>query len=187
MKKNLPKAKTNNHFSKPTTHVKEVSLRDVLAPLKEKKDACIIILDELTDVHNVGAIIRSATASGCDAIVVSKHNQAPINDTVMRTSAHTAGILPIIQSNINDAIRVLKDNGFWVHGLFMDGDGSLWKNDLTGKVAIVVGSEDEGIHAATKKLCDFSLAIPMDARVESLNASVAAALAMYERARQISL
>lgn len=185
MKKNLKQTKTNSHFKKPTIHAKEFSLRDVLASIKDKKNACIVILDELTDVHNVGAIIRSAVASGCDAIVVSKHNQAPINDTVMRTSANTAEMIPVVSSNINDAIRVLKDHSFWVHGLFMDGDGDLWKNDLTGKVAIVVGSEADGIHLSTRKLCDFSLAIPMDARVESLNASVAAALVMYERARQI--
>lgn len=183
MKKINPK-KINKEKG-PKTHAKEYTLRDVLATIKDKKDACIVILDELTDVHNVGAILRSSVASGADAIVIAKHKQAPINETVIRTSANTAGMIPVIASNINDAIRTLKLKGFWVHGLFMDGEANLWKSDLTGKVAIVVGSEDEGIHKSTRELCDFALAIPMDKRVESLNASVATAIALYERSRQI--
>ncbi len=182
--KKIPQKKINNTSKKP--YVKTKSLRDVLALIKNKKDACIVVLDELTDVHNVGAIIRSSVASGVDAVIVSRHNQAPINETVMKTSAFTAEMIPVIDSNINEAIRTLKDNGFWVHGLFMDGTANLWQNDLTGKVAIVVGSESDGIHASTRKLCDYSLSIPMDKRVESLNASVATAIALYERARQIN-
>lgn len=165
---------------------KDQSLRGVLNKIKDKQNACVIILDELTDVHNVGAIIRSAVASGADAIVISKHNQAPINETVVRTSANTAHMITVVESNVNEAIRTLKENGFWIHGLFMDGKSNLWQSDLTGKVAIVVGSESDGIHLSTRKLCDFSLAIPMDKSVESLNASVSAAIAMYERLRQIN-
>ena len=164
----------------------KMSLRDILKTIANKENACVVMLDELTDVHNVGAILRSAVATGVDAVVIAKHNQAPINDTVMRTSAHTANLVPVIEMNINDAIRLLKDNGFWVHGLFMGGNETLWKSDLKGKVGIVVGSEGDGIHAQTKKICDFALAIPMDSRVESLNASVSAALVMYERVRQIT-
>lgn len=187
MKKNLQKEKTNKIKKESRTPGKEYFLRDVLADIKNKKNSCIVILDELTDVHNVGAIIRSSVASFADAIIVSKHNQAPINETVMKTSAFTADMIPVIESNINDAIRTLKKNGFWVHGLFMDGENNLWKNDLTGKVAIIVGSEGDGIHKSTRELCDYSLSIPMDKRVESLNASVATAIALYERLRQISI
>jgi 23S rRNA (guanosine2251-2'-O)-methyltransferase len=187
MKKNLHKEKIIKHKKETRTPGKEYFLRDVLADLKNKKNACIVVLDELTDVHNVGAIIRSSVASGSDAIILSKHNQAPINDTVMKTSAFTADMIPVIESNINDAIRTLKKNGFWVHGLFMDGESNLWSNDLTGKIAIVVGSEGDGIHKSTRELCDYSLAIPMDKRVESLNASVATAIALYERLRQVSI
>jgi len=187
MKKNLQKEKTNKIKKESRTPGKEYFLRDVLADIKNKKNSCIVILDELTDVHNVGAIIRSSVASFADAIIVSKHNQAPINETVMKTSAFTADMIPVIESNINDAIRTLKKNGFWVHGLFMDGENNLWKNDLTGKVAIIVGSEGNGIHKSTRELCDYSLSIPMDKRVESLNASVATAIALYERLRQISI
>lgn len=164
-----------------------ITLRDVLRNIKDNKNACIIILDELTDVHNVGAIIRSSVASGVDAIIVAKHNQAPINDTVMHTSAGTAQMLPVIAMNINEAIRTMKEHGFWIHGLFMKGDNNLWKSDLTGKIGVVVGSESEGIHAMTMKLCDYGLAIPMNERVESLNASVSAALVLYERLRQITV
>ncbi|MDQ5971770.1 MAG: rRNA (guanosine2251-2-O)-methyltransferase [Patescibacteria group bacterium] len=162
------------------------TLKELLKEIENKENACIVVLDELTDVHNVGAIIRTAVATGADAVVVGKHNQAPINDTVMRTSAYTADMIPIIEMNINDSLRILKDNDFWVHGLFMKGDSSLWNSDLKGKVAIVVGSEGDGIHDLTRKLCDFALAIPMDEKVESLNASVSAGIALYERLRQIS-
>jgi 23S rRNA (guanosine2251-2'-O)-methyltransferase len=186
MKKNLQKEKITKFKKETRTPGKEYFLRDVLADIKNKKNACVVILDELTDVHNVGAIIRSSVASNVDAVIVSKHNQAPINDTVMKTSAFTADMIPVIESNINEAIRTLKKHGFWVHGLFMDGQNNLWNNDLTGKVAIVVGSEGNGIHKSTRELCDYALAIPMDKRVESLNASVATAVALYERLRQVS-
>ncbi len=169
-----------------TAKVKEQTLRDVLELIKNKKHTCIVIMDELTDVHNVGAVIRSAVASNADAIIVSRHNQAPINETVIKTSAYTAHMIPVVAMNINEAIRTLKDKGFWIHGLFMDGSENLWNADLTGKIAIVVGSEGKGIHAATKKLCDYAICIPMKEGVESLNASVAAAVVMFERVRQIS-
>jgi 23S rRNA (guanosine2251-2'-O)-methyltransferase len=162
------------------------NLKELLNEIKDKEHACVVVLDELTDVHNVGAIIRTAVATGACAVVVGKHNQAPINDTVMRTSAYTADMIPIIEMNINDSLRILKDNDFWVHGLFMQGDSGLWGSDLKGKVAIVVGNEGDGIHDLTRKLCDFALSIPMDSKVESLNASVSVAVALYERLRQIS-
>ncbi len=162
------------------------TLKEILKEIHDKPNACIVVLDELTDVHNVGAILRTSVATGVDAVVVSKHNQAPINDTVMRTSAYTADMIPVIEMNVNDALRTLKENKFWVHGLFMQGDSTLWKSDLTGRVAIVVGSEGDGIHDLTQKLCDFALSIPMDSKVESLNASVSAGIVLYERLRQIS-
>lgn len=162
------------------------TLKEILKEIKDKENACIVVMDELTDVHNVGAIIRTSVATGADAVVVGKHNQAPINETVIRTSANTADLIPIIEMNVNDALRTLKENDFWVHGLFMKGDSSLWNSDLKGKIVIVVGSEGDGISPLTQKLCDFSLSIPMEKGVESLNASVSAGVALYERLRQIS-
>ena len=181
-----PNLKKNPHFTKRTIPESTITLRDIVRNLKDKKNACIVIMDELTDVHNVGAIIRSSVAADVDAIIISKNNQAPINDTVMRTSANTANFIPVIAMNINEGIRTLKENGFWVHGLFMDGKSNLWQSDLTGKVAIVVGSESDGIHKITRELCDFALAIPMNKNVESLNASVSVAVTLYERLRQIN-
>ena len=171
--------------SADNSKIKFTTLKEVLGTITDKEHACVVILDELTDVHNVGAIIRSAVATNVDAIIIAKHNQAPINETVIRTSAETAHLIPIIEMNVNEAIRVLKEHKFWAHGLFMDGSETLWKSDLTGRVAIIVGSEGDGIADSTKKLCDFALQIPMDDRVESLNASVATALVLYERLRQI--
>lgn len=168
------------------TKNKDKTLKDILRENKDAKNVCVVILDELTDTHNVGAIARSAVASGAIALVVSKNNQAPINDTVIKTSAGTAEMIDIVPMNVNEAIRLLKKEGFWIYGLFMQGETNLWKTDLSGKVAIVVGNEATGIHEMTKKLCDFALAVPMDKKVESLNASVATAIALYERLRQIS-
>ena len=164
----------------------KTSLRSILREIKENKNSCIIVMDELTDVHNVGAIIRTAVATNCDAIIVAKHNQAPVNETVMKTSANTAGMIPVIEMNINEAIRTMKENGFWIYGLNMNGDQKLWQSDLNGKVGIVIGSESDGIHVMTNKLCDYSLSIPMNKNVESLNASVSSAIVMYERSRQVN-
>lgn len=145
----------------------------------------ILLLDELEDPHNVGAILRTAAAAGIDAVLVPKHRQAPINATVYKTSAGTAGRIPVVRvGNLNQSIIKLKDAGFWIGGLDQHGDTVLWDLVVDRPLAFVIGSESSGIRQKTLEHCDFSYSIPMRNRVESLNASVSAALLCYEWRRK---
>ncbi|MDZ7689982.1 MAG: 23S rRNA (guanosine(2251)-2'-O)-methyltransferase RlmB [Balneolaceae bacterium] len=141
----------------------------------------ILLLDELEDPHNVGAILRSAAAAGIDAVLVPKHRQAPINATVFKTSAGTAGRIPIVRvGNLNQSILKLKDAGFWIGGLDQEGATRLWELEVDRPLAFVIGSEDTGVREKTLEHCDYIFSIPMQNRVESLNASVSAALLSFE-------
>ncbi|MCC6198923.1 23S rRNA (guanosine(2251)-2'-O)-methyltransferase RlmB [Candidatus Nomurabacteria bacterium] len=160
------------------------SLDTVLAAIKDEKAPCIVLLDELHDPHNVGAIIRSATAFGASAILMPEHHQSPITGTVIKTSAGMALRVPIVHiGNVNQTIRTLKDKGFWVYGLVMDGTTRLSDNVFDTPTLFVVGNESEGIREKTLELCDVTLTIPMDPKCESLNASVAASVVLYEYSR----
>jgi 23S rRNA (guanosine2251-2'-O)-methyltransferase len=147
----------------------------------------ILLLDEIEDPHNLGAILRTAAAAGIDAVLVPKHRQAPINAAVYKTSAGTAGKIPIVRvGNLNQAIRDLKDAGFWIAGLAMEGNQELWELEVDRPLAFVVGNEGNGIRKKTLEHCDFRISIPMQNNVESLNASVSAALISYEWMRKKS-
>lgn len=145
----------------------------------------IVILSEIEDTHNFGAILRSAAAAGASAVVVPKHRQAPVNATVYKTSAGTAGKIPIIRvTNLNQSIGTLKDAGFWFAGLSTGAKRTIWEEDYDAPMGIVIGSEGSGIRKKTEELCDFLLSVPMHNGVESLNASVSAALVMFEITRK---
>ncbi len=145
----------------------------------------ILLLDELEDPHNVGAILRTAAAAGIDAVLVPKHRQAPISATVFKTSAGTAGRIPIVRvGNLNQSILKLKDAGFWIGGLDQEGKHVLWDLEVDRPLAFVIGSEGSGIRQKTLEHCDYTFAIPMENRVESLNSSVSAALMSYEWRRK---
>lgn len=145
----------------------------------------VLLLDEIEDPHNVGAILRTAAAAGIDAVLVPKHRQAPINATVYKTSAGTAGKIPIVRTgNLNQAIMQLKDKGFWIAGLDMDADQELWELEVDRPLAFIIGNEGSGIRQKTLEHCDYRISIPMLNGVESLNASVSAALISYEWRRK---
>lgn len=153
----------------------------------------VLILDHITDVSNVGAIIRSAAGLSVDAIIVAELNQAPITSAVFKTSAGTVGRIPIIQvGNINQCVELLKEKRFWVVGLSSHDQGgqesdSLWSYKFDdAHSAVIIGSEAEGIRAKTLEHCDTILKIPMSRDVESLNASVTAGIVCYEIVRQRS-
>lgn len=147
----------------------------------------VLLMDEIKDSGNFGAMLRTAAAAGVSAVLVPKHRQAPVNATVYKTSAGTAGRIPIVRAgNLNRAIEKLKDEGFWVGGLDMDGDSELWDLEVDRPLALVVGSEESGISQKTLEHCDYKFRIPMENRVESLNASVSAALLCYEWKRKKS-
>ncbi|KKQ34524.1 MAG: RNA methyltransferase, TrmH family [Candidatus Nomurabacteria bacterium GW2011_GWB1_37_5] len=163
-----------------------LDLDNFIAGLDMDKNPAVILLDELEDPHNVGAIIRTASAAGINGLIMGKHRQAPITAAVFKVSAGTAAKLPLIRvSNINNALDKLKDAGFWVMALDQDSRKSYWQQDYKMPLCFVVGNEGEGIREKTLDRADFKIKIPMKNEVESLNVSVSAALVMYERMRQV--
>ncbi len=141
----------------------------------------LVLLDELTDPHNVGAIIRSAAAFGAAGVLIPSHHQAPITGAVVKTSAGMAFRIPLVPiANVNQAIDALKKEGFRTYGLVMDGAMALADEPFDAPALVIVGNEGEGIREHTLARCDVRLRIPMDPRAESLNASVSAAVALYQ-------
>lgn len=150
------------------------------------KDTCtLVLLDHLEDPHNLGAIIRTSEAAGIDGIVIPKNRSVEVNATVLKTSVGAVHNIPVSQvTNLVDTIRKLKENGFWIVGTAMEGD-DFKTIDYRGKTAIIIGNEGKGMSDLVRKNCDFIASIPMYGRVNSLNASVAAGLMIYEAVRQI--
>ena len=161
------------------------SLSDVLGK-KKTGYAFFVLLDHLTDPHNVGAIIRSAECFGADAVILPDRRSAGVNATVRKAAAGAAGHLPIVRvANINEAIRQLKKAGVWVAGADAGADSvELRRADFDRDLAIVIGAEGEGLAQLVRRECDYLVRIPMPGVTESLNASVAAGVLMYEVLRQ---
>ena len=161
------------------------NLNDVLNDLKKQEQKVFfIICSEISDPHNLGAIIRSADFAGANAVIISKNNSCPVNETVFKTSAGACFNLPIIQvSNIAQTIETIKKQNVFVFACEVGGT-DYTKIDFKGDTAIVVGGEDEGVKPLVKKLCDEVVSIKNNGKVSSLNASVAAAVVMFEAARQ---
>ncbi|MFZ2501025.1 MAG: RNA methyltransferase, partial [Minisyncoccia bacterium] len=140
----------------------------------------VAILAEVQDPHNVGAIIRSAAAFGLAGVLIPEHHQAGISGTVVKTSAGMAFRIPLVSiGNVNNAIKVLKEKGFWVYGLAMDGTAALGAEAFDTPSAFIVGNEGVGIREKTLEHCDVTLNVPMHPRTESLNAAVSAAVVFY--------
>ena len=142
------------------------------------------MLNEVTDPHNLGSIIRVCECAGVDGIIIGKDRCVSVNDTVMRISEGALNHIKVAKvTNINVAIDKLKDNVFWIFGA-ETGGGEIYKTDLTGKICLVIGGEDTGVKRLTKTKCDGIISIPMHGKVNSLNASVACGVAVYEAVRQ---
>lgn len=140
----------------------------------------LVLLDELTDPHNVGAIIRSAAGFGAAGVLLPSHNQAPITGAVVKSSAGMAFRIPIVRiGNVNQAVDALKKQAFRVYGLVMDGATNVAEEKFAAPSLFIVGNEGAGIRQKTLERCDVRLRIPMDPRCESLNASVSAAVVLY--------
>lgn len=145
----------------------------------------LIILDQIEDPHNLGAIIRSAESFGFDGVVIPERRSASVTSTVYKTSAGAINNIKVYRvKNLTRSIKDLKDKGFWIYGLAGEAESSIDKADLTGKVGLVVGNEGSGISRLVRDNCDMLVNIPMLGRVNSLNASVAAGISMYELLRQ---
>ena len=144
----------------------------------------ILILEKIEDPHNLGAIARSAEAAGFNGIIIPKHKSVYVNDVVYKTSAGAVDNIKIaIETNLSQVMEKLKDNGFWIYGTDI-AEESYTETDLTGRVAIVIGNEGKGIGHSVKKNCDKIISIPMAGSINSLNASCAASIIMFEVLRQ---
>ena len=162
--------------------VKEYStIEDMLAIAAERGEAPLLVLcDEISDPHNLGAIIRTAEAAGADGLIIPKRRSASLNATVFKTSAGAAAWLKVARvANLVDTIKRLKEAGVWVYGMEADGT-PIAQADLSGAVALVVGSEGFGLGRLVRENCDMTLSLPMFGKVNSLNASVSAGIIMYE-------
>ncbi len=158
---------------------------DQVVAESEGKDPIFILLDGLEDVRNLGAIVRTAECAGASAVLLPKHKSPPVTAAAMKTAAGAFAYLPVCQTgNIRQTLEMLKDKGFWVVGADMDGESLYYEANLKGPLVIVMGAEGKGVSPLTRKLCDFCVRIPMKGKVSSLNVSVAAALLIYEAAKQ---
>ena len=166
-----------------------VELKDILNLAKDRnEDPFIILLDELEDPHNLGAILRTADAVGAHGILIPKHRSCPLSSVVAKTSAGALEYVPVARiGNVVQTLDELKKQGLWVAGADMDGKETYYEANLTGPIVLVIGSEGRGISRLTKEACDFIVNIPMRGKVNSLNASNAAAILAYEILKQRTL
>lgn len=158
-----------------------IDFRDFQAGLEVNPHTMLVLLDELTDPHNVGAIIRSAAAFGAAGVLMPRHNQAPITGAVVKASAGMVFRVPLVSiGNVNYTIGELKDAGFRIYGLEMEGTENVTEEKFEEPTLFIVGNEAKGIRQKTMELCDVKMRIPMHPRCESLNASVSTAVVLYE-------
>ena len=165
------------------------SVEDLFAIAEERDEApFLIVCDEISDGHNLGAIIRSAECAGAHGVIIPKRRSAGLTAVVDKASAGAAEHMAVARvPNIPAALKELKERGVWVYGTAADGQNDLWHTDFSGPLALVIGSEGDGMGRLVRECCDFIVSLPMKGRVSSLNASAAAAITMYEILRQRSL
>lgn len=159
---------------------------DIIDFAKEKnEDPFILILDGIEDPHNLGSIIRTAETAGVHGIIIPKRRAASVNSTVNKVSAGAVEHMNIARvNNINETINTLKKEGIWICGTDIDTNKYYYNQDLTGPLAIVIGSEGFGMSRLVKENCDFLIKIPMKGKITSLNASVSAGIVVYEAVKQ---
>lgn len=154
-----------------------------LNKILDRGDDKILILDHILDPHNFGAIIRTAVAAGFNAIIIPNDRQVLVNSTVVKTSVGAVFDIDIVLvTNLNNTIKTLKDNGFWIYGTVMSGE-DYREVDYNGKVCLIIGNEEKGMSKLVKESCDFLITIPISPKIDSLNASVAAGILIYEVVR----
>lgn len=162
-----------------------VSFDEFLKTLDTRTNPAVAVLGEVQGPHNVGAIVRSAAAFGLAGVFIPEHNQAGVTGAVVKASAGMVFRIPLVSiGNVNNTLKTLKEKGFWIYGLAMDGKTSLGAEAFDAPAAFVVGNEGAGIREKTLAACDVTLAIPMHARTESLNAAVSASIVFYEWSRK---
>ena len=162
------------------------TLDDILNRAKERGEApLIVICDELSDPHNLGAIIRTAECAGAHGVVIPKRRSVGLTAIVGKASAGALEYMPVARvTNVTNAIKELKERGVWIFGTAAEGATPLYQADLKGAAAIVIGNEGDGMSRLVAESCDLKVSIPMKGRISSLNASAAAAILLYEAVRQ---
>ncbi len=180
-KKDMDKMVEGNHGGVilEVASFKYTDLEDIIS----KEDALVVILDHIEDPHNFGAIIRTCEAAGVDGIIIPKDRAVSVNSTVVKVSTGAINDVKIAQvTNLNSTITNMKKEGFWIVGTDMDGT-NYSEIDYKGKCAIVIGNEGSGMHKNVRDNCDFIASIPMNGKTNSLNASVATGIVIFEAVR----
>jgi 23S rRNA (guanosine2251-2'-O)-methyltransferase len=164
---------------------KYFTLHEIISTSKKGTYPLIVILDSIQDTHNVGAILRTAECSGVSGVIITKHNSAPINETVVKTSAGATEHIKICQvNNLAQTIDELKEKGFWIVGSSLENAKPYTEVDYKIPIALIVGNEEKGIRKLTASKCDFLVKIPMSGKIQSLNVSVATGILLFEILRQ---
>lgn len=160
-------------------------LREIVEDCRKITNPLLLILDNITDPHNLGAIARSAVCLGADGIIIPRHNSVEVNHTVMKTSSGAVNHISIAkETNISNAIELLKNNGYWIFGTDISSSKTIFETDFKIPTALIIGSEGSGVRKNLLDKCDHIVRIPMAGAISSLNASVSAAVFMYEIFRQ---
>lgn len=162
------------------------SIEDIFARAEERGEKpLIVVCDEISDPHNLGAIIRTAECAGAHGVIIPKRRSAGVTSVVAKTSAGAVSYMPVARvPNIPALLKDLQKQGVWVFGTAAEGNTTLYSADLKGAAAIVIGSEGDGMSRLVRENCDFLVSIPMKGQISSLNASAAAAILLYEAVRQ---
>ncbi len=166
-----------------TTDYEYYDLEELIAEKKQEGRGFVVLCDGIEDVHNLGSILRVAECAGADGVVIPKSGSASVTESVIRISAGAAEHIKVAKvGNLNQAVEKLQKSGYWVYALEAGGE-DIYKEKFDGNIALVVGGEDSGVKRLTKEKCDKILSIPLQGRVNSLNASVALGIAAYEVVR----
>lgn len=163
-----------------------VAVEEIIAAARERgEDPLLLLLDSIEDPQNLGALLRTADAAGVHGILLPRRHSVPLTETVARVSAGALEYVPVARiGNIAQTMRALKEQGFWIAGADMAGEEMYDRANLTGALVLVIGSEGRGMSRLTRDLCDFTVRLPMRGKINSLNASAAGAILMYEALRQ---
>ena len=180
----LPEGSNHQNIILEAAPLRSIDLEDILAEAENKTNSCLLILDQITDPHNIGAIIRSAAAFSADAVILLDHNSPKENNTIIKCAAGACEVVPMVHvNNLANCIRTLKKQGYWIIGLDGHTDLELNSSIFSAKIAFILGAEGDGMRKLTKENCDYIAKIPISRELESLNVSNAAAIALYEFAR----
>lgn len=169
---------------KTTSRAKSVSVKEFCQGLGPDDEALVLVLDEITDPQNLGAILRSCDQFSVSLVVIPSRRSVQVNETVVKVSSGAAQYVPVaVETNINRELEYLQNNGFWVYGADMSGKEA-YKTVFPKRTVLVMGSEGKGLSQLTRRLCDMLVSIPMTGHIDSLNVSVATGILLYEIRRQ---